>query len=70
MRRIVEWNGRDLPPGLRELPPGRYVLEEEPVTPGDLKGLRQLGARESVVELAPVSHDGYSSGSSEERQPE
>lgn len=25
--RLVNWNGRDLPPELRELPAGRYVME-------------------------------------------
>ena len=27
MSRVVKWNGRDLPDELRELPPGRYVVE-------------------------------------------
>lgn len=26
-RRLVNWNGKDLPPELRELPAGRYVVE-------------------------------------------
>ena len=25
--RVVNWNGKDVPPGLRELPAGRYVVE-------------------------------------------
>ena len=25
--RLVNWNGKDLPPELRELPAGRYVVE-------------------------------------------
>ncbi len=25
--RVVNWNGKDLPPELRELPAGRYVVE-------------------------------------------
>jgi hypothetical protein len=25
--RVVTWNGRDVPPELRELPAGRYVVE-------------------------------------------
>ena len=25
--RVVVWNGKDLPPELRELPAGRYVVE-------------------------------------------
>ena len=27
MSRVLKWNGRDLPEELRELPPGRYVVE-------------------------------------------
>ena len=27
MSRVLKWNGRDLPDELRELPPGRYVVE-------------------------------------------
>jgi hypothetical protein len=26
-RRIVTWNGKDVPPELRELPAGRYIVE-------------------------------------------
>lgn len=26
-RRLVDWNGKDLPPELRELPAGRYLVE-------------------------------------------
>ncbi len=25
--RVLKWNGRDVPDELRELPPGRYVVE-------------------------------------------
>ena len=25
--RIITWNGKDVPPELRELPPGRYLVE-------------------------------------------
>jgi hypothetical protein len=25
--RVVTWNGKDIPPELLELPPGRYVVE-------------------------------------------
>jgi len=48
MRRVVEWNGRDLPEGLRDLPPGRYVVDDERA-PADLKGLRGLAGREACV---------------------
>ena len=27
MARVLKWNGRDLPDELKELPPGRYVVE-------------------------------------------
>ena len=48
MRRVVEWNGRDVPEALRDLPPGRYVVEEEP-KPADLEGLRRLAVREAIT---------------------
>jgi hypothetical protein len=52
MRRIVEWNGRDLPDELRSLPPGRYLIEEytgQPldVAPEEDDALRQLAAYEA-----------------------
>jgi hypothetical protein len=54
VRRVVEWNGRDLPAGLRELPPGRYVVETE-LDPEererDSEELRSLAARESGFDL-------------------
>ena len=28
MARVLTWNGKDLPPELRGLPAGRYVVEE------------------------------------------
>ena len=42
--RIVTWNGKDVPPELRELPAGRYVVEavedEAPqLTPEDEAGI-------------------------------
>jgi hypothetical protein len=46
MRHVVEWNGRDVPEALRELPPGRYLLVEE-TNPADLEGLRSLALREA-----------------------
>ena len=37
--RVVTWNGKDVPPELRELPAGRYVVEavedEAPALSGD-----------------------------------
>jgi len=31
---IIEWNGSEIPQGMRDLPPGRYVVEalDEPIT--------------------------------------
>jgi hypothetical protein len=46
MLRVVVWNGRDVPEALRELPPGRYLLDEEP-RPSELEGLRSLAVREA-----------------------
>ena len=42
--RVVTWNGKDVPPELRELPAGRYVVEavedEAPqLTPDDEAGI-------------------------------
>ena len=46
MQRILEWNGRDVPELLRELPPGRYCLEVEPDFSDDERDeLRKLAAR-------------------------
>ena len=44
--RVMDWNGRDLPEALRELPPGHYVLErvespeEAGLTPAQVEGIR------------------------------
>jgi len=46
MRRVLEWNGRDVPKQLRELPPGRYSLDDERECSDDEQdGLRKLAAR-------------------------
>jgi hypothetical protein len=46
MRRVLEWNGRDLPPLLRELPPGRYRLDDDAECSDDEQdALRKLAAR-------------------------
>jgi hypothetical protein len=46
MRRVIEWNGRDLPALLRELEPGRYSIEAEPERSEDEQDeLRKLAAR-------------------------
>lgn len=45
MTRVVDWNGRDVPEGLRSLPPGRYVVQQldsaPPLTDGEEEGLRE-----------------------------
>lgn len=46
MRRVLEWNGRDVPAVLRELPPGRYRIDDEVErSRAEQDGLRQLAAR-------------------------
>ncbi len=46
MRRVLEWNGRDLPAVLRELSPGRYCIDDDREGSGDEKdALRKLAAR-------------------------
>lgn len=42
--RLVNWNGKDLPSELRELPAGRYVIEAvdneaPPLSPGEEAGI-------------------------------
>ena len=42
--RVVNWNGRDLPPELRDLPAGRYVVqavdeEAPPLSPSEEAGI-------------------------------
>ena len=46
MRRVLEWNGRDVPELLRKLRPGRYDIEVEPECSEDEQDeLRKLAAR-------------------------
>jgi hypothetical protein len=46
MRRTIEWNGRDLPAALRELPPGRYCIDDSAeCSRAEQEGLRRLAAR-------------------------
>lgn len=44
MSRVLEWDGKNLPEGLRSLPPGRYVVEsledDIALTPEEEQGLR------------------------------
>jgi hypothetical protein len=41
--RVVVWNGKDLPDGLRELPAGRYVLEAVDSEAPDLSDDEEAG---------------------------
>lgn len=56
---VVEWNGTDLPPELKELPPGRYHLapldEGPPLTTEEEAGL--YAAMDSVARGAVVPAD-------------
>ena len=50
MTRVVDWNGKDIPEGLRSLPPGRYVVEqvdEAPILTAD----EEEGIREAIRSL-------------------
>lgn len=44
MNVVVDWNGEDIPEGLKSLPAGRYVVESvddgEPLTDAEDEGLR------------------------------
>jgi hypothetical protein len=41
MVRVLNWNGKDLPPELKELPAGEYVIErvDHALTPEEEQGL-------------------------------
>ena len=51
---IIDWNGADIPEGLRELPAGKYVIHraDEALTPEEERGiiaaLEALGAGKGV----------------------
>ena len=50
MRRLLEWNGRDVPAVLRELPAGRYRVDDErECSDEEQDGLRRLAARSADV---------------------
>lgn len=57
--RVMEWNGRDLPEALRELPPGTYTLErveaaeEAGLTPEEEEGIRLAMAQVERGETVP-----------------
>jgi predicted transcriptional regulator len=46
----VNWNGRDLPPELRELPAGRYVVEPIDLT-RDLSPEEEAGLEAGIDEI-------------------
>ena len=56
MVRLLEWNGKDLPSELKNLPPGRYVVQSADVAPALnpededalIDGLAQLDRGEGV----------------------
>jgi predicted transcriptional regulator len=46
--RVLNWNGHDVPPELRELPAGRYVLAEYDV---ELSAEQEAGLEEGLDEI-------------------
>ncbi len=54
---IIDWNGADLPPELRHLPPGKYVLQraDERIAPDEEDGL--IAALESLRTGRGITHD-------------
>jgi hypothetical protein len=48
--RIITWDGQQVPPELRELPPGQYALE--PVDDGTLTHEEEAGLEEGLASLA------------------
>jgi len=54
---IIDWNGADIPPELRGLPAGKYVIEraDEALTAEEEEGL--IAALESVRAGGGVEHE-------------
>ena len=54
---IIDWNGADIPPELRGLPAGKYLIEraDEALTPEEEEGL--IAALESVRVGGGVEHE-------------
>ncbi len=49
-KRVIAWDGKNLPDGLREVPPGRYALEPiQDLVP--LSEEEEQGIREALREL-------------------
>lgn len=42
---VIDWDGKHLPPGLKRVPPGRYVLEpangDDALTPVEAEGIEK-----------------------------
>lgn len=51
MARVVDWNGKDIPEALRDLPPGRYVLESADEAPA-LSEEEEDGLRRALASVA------------------
>lgn len=47
--RVVNWNGKDVPPELRELPAGRYLVVE--YVPADLSPEEEAGIDAGLDEI-------------------
>lgn len=51
--KVLDWNGRDLPEALRDLPPGHYVVERvETAEEAGLTDEQQEGLRVGMAEIA------------------
>ena len=48
-RRIVTWNGKDLPPEFRDLPAGRYMVEAVEDDAPMLKPLEEAGIEAALA---------------------
>lgn len=56
VRKIIYWNGRDLPPGMSALPVGLYAIEaQDDVSPETLTALRD--ARDAIERGEGVDHE-------------
>lgn len=50
MARVLHWNGKDLPEELRDLPAGRYVLEQADEGP-ELSDEEEEGLRRALASI-------------------
>jgi hypothetical protein len=51
MARLLDWNGKDLPQELRELPAGRYVVEEYDEELATLTDEQEAGLRQAIASV-------------------